>query len=93
MIQYKFYLLYMNIYPITLIDIQYIFDIYIYIYIYIHIFSLYYLYISIKLMQKFVKQSLRFLFFATLLQHIHTLVTLVSHPHNLCQLLLPNHCH
>ena len=36
MIQYKFYLLYMNIYPITLIDIQYIFDIYIYIFIYIY---------------------------------------------------------
>ena len=32
MIQYKFYLRYMNIYPIILIDIQYIFDIYIYIY-------------------------------------------------------------
>ena len=34
-----------------------------------------------------------FFFIVTLWQHVHTLVTLVSHSHNLFQLVLLDHCH
>ena len=37
--------------------------------------------------------SFVFLFIVTLSQHIHTLVTLVSHSYNLFQLVLLDHCH
>ena len=44
--------------------------------------------INIKRIRKFLKQTLCFLFFVTLSQRIHTLVTLVSLSHNLSHLLL-----
>ena len=44
--------------------------------------------LSVKRIRKFLKQTLCFLFFVTLSQRIHTLVTLVSLSHNLSHLLL-----
>ena len=49
----------------------------IYIYMYIYIYT----------------YNFCFLFIVTLSQHIRTLVTLVSHSHNISQLLLLDHCH
>ena len=39
------------------------------------------------------ESTLCFLFIGTLPQHIHTLVTLVSHSHNFFMLVLLDHCH
>ena len=61
-------------------------------YVYIYIYMYIYIYIYIYIYMRFVKQILCFLFFVTLSQHIHTPVTLVSHSHNLSQLLLLDHC-
>ena len=47
----------------------------------------------IKRIQKFVKQTLCFVFFVTLLQDIHTQVTIALHIDYLSQLLLLDHCH
>ena len=50
------------------------------IYVYVYIWTLY-------------MWTLCFLFIATLSQHIHTMAKLVSHGHNLFQLVLLDHCH
>ena len=72
----------MNIYPINQFNIY--IHIYIYIYIYIYTYIYIYLYVYIYIYKHFV-----FLVYCNILAT--TLVTLVSHSHNLSHLLLLDH--
>ena len=64
---------------------------YIYIYIYINIYIYIYIYNIYTYIHTY--KLCCFLFFLTLSQHIDTMITLVSHSHDLFQLLLLDRCH